>query len=411
MTLNINMPETVNYILSELEVNGHEAYIVGGCVRDSLMNISPHDWDICTSAKPNEVIDIFKSYQVIKTGIKHGTVTVVIDDEQYEITTFRIDGQYTDNRRPDEVYFTENLIEDLARRDFTINAMAYNPKSGLIDPFFGQFDISKRTIRCVGDSDDRFNEDALRILRCIRFSAQFQYSIESSTAVSIIKNCHLLRNIAVERIVSELQKTLIYSSSYLLARAMQEIIPELNCERFAQFNVIKALSSKASLIAKMAYFFDFNESEIAPIFERLKLDNKTRRAIVTSQKIANETIKLIKSNTSIETIAKYVLHTAEPFADDVIYLVRLRSIEAEDRELARVVLAVKYFIHKRDNKPYKVSHLSINGFDVMALGFKGEEVGCKLNELLDLVITNKLENTQNNLISYLLQQKQTIYKA
>ena len=167
--MKINMPENVKLMISKLEERGYKAFAVGGCIRDSVMGIMPHDWDICTSALPEEILSALGKHNVIDSGLKHGTVTVKFDKELYEITTFRTDGKYSDNRRPEQVTFITSLEEDLARRDFTVNAMAYNDSEGLRDPFGGQEDIKRGLIRCVGDPDERFNEDALRILRALRF--------------------------------------------------------------------------------------------------------------------------------------------------------------------------------------------------------------------------------------------------
>ena len=175
--LYIKIPDGANVVIDKLYENGHSAFVVGGCVRDFILEKEPHDWDICTDALPEQVMQIFGEKNVIPTGIKHGTVTVLIENDNYEVTTYRIDGMYSDGRRPDNVEFTQNLIEDLSRRDFSINAMAYNDKIGLIDPFDGISDIKNRRICCVGDPGKRFGEDYLRILRAIRFSSTFGFII------------------------------------------------------------------------------------------------------------------------------------------------------------------------------------------------------------------------------------------
>lgn len=173
--MKINIPSDANELIHTLQNHGNSAYVVGGCVRDSIIGRQIHDWDICTSATPDEMLEIFKDKKVIETGLKHGTITVVVKGESYELTTFRIDGKYSDSRRPDSVIFTSSLIEDLKRRDFTINAMAYNDDEGLIDPFGGLEDIEYKKIQCVGSAKDRFGEDALRILRAIRFASQLEF--------------------------------------------------------------------------------------------------------------------------------------------------------------------------------------------------------------------------------------------
>lgn len=204
--INVEVPAPVNYIIQKLEKCGHEAYMVGGCVRDSVLGRKPHDYDICTSATPDEILKAFPDEEIIPTGLQHGTVTILINKEPFEVTTYRIDGDYSDNRRPDNVTFTKNLVEDLRRRDFTINAMAYNPKTGLIDPFNGMEDIKYKKIRCVGSAEDRFNEDALRILRAIRFEAQLGFAGLPETMFEIERQYDRLKNISIERINSEFCK-------------------------------------------------------------------------------------------------------------------------------------------------------------------------------------------------------------
>ena len=184
--MKINLPSAVCFLLGRLHEKGFEAYVVGGCVRDSVMGIVPHDWDICTSATPDQMIEVFSDCKVIPTGLQHGTISVVIDNVPYEITTYRIDGEYEDNRHPKSVEFVSDLKLDLMRRDFTINAMAYNEQDGLVDLFGGIEDISKREIKCVGNPDDRFQEDALRILRAIRFAIRYNFKIELNTKVSLL---------------------------------------------------------------------------------------------------------------------------------------------------------------------------------------------------------------------------------
>lgn len=205
--MKIEVPSDVEYIIGRLIEQGHEAYIVGGCVRDAILGKIPEDWDITTSAKPLEVKELFR--RTIDTGIQHGTVTIMLESQGYEVTTYRIDGEYEDNRRPKSVEFTPNLIEDLKRRDFTINAMAYNQKDGLIDCFHGLEDLKVGVIRCVGDANSRFEEDALRILRGVRFSAQLGFEIEEKTKEAIRDKVKLLNNISAERIRVELDKLLV----------------------------------------------------------------------------------------------------------------------------------------------------------------------------------------------------------
>ena len=231
MKFNINIPSDANEIIHTLQNHGHSAYVVGGCVRDSILGRIPHDWDICTSATPNEMLEIFKDKKVIETGLQHGTITVVVNGEPYEVTTYRIDGVYSDNRRPDSVTFTDKLVEDLRRRDFTINAMAYNDDEGLIDPFDGLKDIEWQKIRCVGSARDRFGEDALRILRAIRFASQLEFVMMPETLYEINQQYKNLENISIERINSEFCKIASSSDFCVQMVLFQDVfalfIPEL----------------------------------------------------------------------------------------------------------------------------------------------------------------------------------------
>lgn len=200
----MKLPKNIALILDMLENAGYEAYIVGGCVRDSLMGITPHDYDVTTSALPKETERVFAGMRLIETGLKHGTVTVISNGEPVEITTYRVDGEYHDNRRPDKVSFTRSLRDDISRRDFTMNGIAYSPRRGYFDEFGGAEDIERGVVRCIGDPDKRFREDALRILRGMRFSASLGFEIEADTARAMLDNRELLKNISAERIFSEL---------------------------------------------------------------------------------------------------------------------------------------------------------------------------------------------------------------
>lgn len=243
--LYIKIPDGANVVIDKLYENGHSAFVVGGCVRDFILEKEPHDWDICTDAPPEQVMQIFGEKNVIPTGIKHGTVTVLIGNDNYEVTTYRIDGTYSDGRRPDNVEFTQNLIEDLSRRDFSINAMAYNDKIGLIDPFDGISDIKNRRICCVGDPGKRFGEDYLRILRAIRFSSTFGFIIDKHTRMVAAINAPNLRMLANERVGAEIRKILCgrYAADVIdenktsIAWVIPEIIDMVGCEQNNPYHV------------------------------------------------------------------------------------------------------------------------------------------------------------------------------
>lgn len=228
---NVKIPENVKWILETLQNSGYEAFVVGGCVRDMILERKPGDWDITTSAKPAQVKALFR--RTIDTGIQHGTVTVMIQSEGYEVTTYRMDGEYEDHRHPKEVLFTPDLYEDLKRRDFTINAMAYNPQSGIVDEFDGMGDLDRHIIRCVGEPVKRFEEDALRMLRGIRFAGQLQFEIEKKTLQAIADKAPTLVNVSAERIRTELTKLLVSDGSSRLLLAAETglsryFLPELD---------------------------------------------------------------------------------------------------------------------------------------------------------------------------------------
>ena len=207
--MNINIPEYVKEVLKRLHDGGYEAYVVGGCVRDSILGLMPDDWDVCTEAEPDEMKDCFIGLRSVDTGIQHGTVTAVSEGRPVEVTTYRIDGAYSDGRHPDAVTFTRSLREDLARRDFTINAMAYDPGEGLIDPFGGSEDLKRGLIRCVGDPNTRFSEDALRILRALRFSSKLGFRIEPETGRAVREMAETVKLVARERVGAEFVKLVL----------------------------------------------------------------------------------------------------------------------------------------------------------------------------------------------------------
>ena len=234
--MKIQLPKDVSFILDTYLKNGYQAFIVGGCVRDALLGKTPTDYDICTNALPKETLKLFSDFRIIETGIKHGTVTLLLDSVPYEITTFRTDGDYLDSRHPQSVNFVTNIEEDLKRRDFTVNAMAYNQTDGLIDLYGGQKDLENKIIRCVGNSEQRFTEDALRIMRAIRFCATLDFAIEDETKKSIFKLKSNLLNIAKERINVEFTKTLlsdntkVYSEYYEIFKLFFKLSPKLDAK-------------------------------------------------------------------------------------------------------------------------------------------------------------------------------------
>ena len=273
--MNIPIPENVMQALEILGKNGYSAYAVGGCVRDSLLGNKPDDWDICTSALPEQTAECFADYRVIPTGVKHGTVTVIVE-KPLEITTFRIDGDYLDNRRPSEVSFTRRLEDDLCRRDFTVNAMALSADGEITDLYGGQEDLNAKLIRCVGYAETRFDEDALRIMRALRFASVLGFEIESETADAIRTKCQLLANIAAERIVKEFTKLLRGNCADIIFGYSEVIKIFLPIADFSADTVRLIAASPADPLLRLAILLSKSSAEDAEkMLRKLKYDNCT----------------------------------------------------------------------------------------------------------------------------------------
>lgn len=395
--MKINIPKQVETALKILHTNSFEAYIVGGCVRDSILSLSPSDWDITTSAKPEEISCCFYGYRTIETGIKHGTITVIIDKMQIEITTYRIDGEYSDNRRPDSVLFTDSIQFDLKRRDFTINALAYN-KSGIIDLFGGIYDIENKTIRCVGDPDERFNEDGLRILRALRFASVLNFGIEKNTSNSIHKNKNLLNNISEERINTEFNKLIMGSNYQKIILEYRDIIevflPEISFfnqdELEYRINSMKSLSSLILRITILLYKVESPDD----LLSRLKYDNSTIK-----------TVKLLTSNIDKKVEPEPVnikrwLHNLNYVNLYKLINIKKALFESEYESLISSEKILKEIIDT--NQCYSLKTLAITGQDIIDLGVpKGKNIGRILNKILDEVIEGKLQNEKNGLLNYI----------
>lgn len=403
--MKIYIPKNVKFIIDKLEQNSYEAYIVGGCVRDSLLSRVPKDYDIATDALPSETIKIFGQHRTIPTGLKHGTVTVVVDGESFEVTTYRTDMKYTDGRRPDEVKFESSIEKDLSRRDFTINAMAYNDKNGLIDIYNGCKDLDNKIIRCVGEPDDRFKEDALRMMRAFRFSAELGFNIEDDTLEAIIKNKERLSKVSIERITSELNRIILSQNTekiYLLLQTMlmDYIEPKLNYLEPKSLKVLEFIEQKLYLrIAALFIICSIDQHETRNILKRLKYDNNT----------ISKTIEIIKySELDIKEDIVYVRQNLSKMGLEVFldilnlksaFIVTSKSLHT-DNEINRIgsVKKIAEDIIKR-NECIEIKDLAISGEDLIEFGLKGKDVGCMLNELLNMVIINPKLNTKEKLIS------------
>lgn len=435
----MNLPVDVENLICLLNENGYKAYAVGGCVRDDLMNRAAGDVDITTSAKPEEVEKILSenSIKFVETGLKHGTVTAVIHHIPYEITTFRTDGEYKDSRRPESVMFVENIEDDLSRRDFTINAIAYNKYDGFVDAFGGMDDIKSKVIRCVGDADKRFKEDALRIMRAIRFSSVLGFEMEEKTKKAIFDNVQLLDNIAAERIYTELIKLLMgdHAEKVLLEfkEVIAQIIPEFKpcfaCEQHSKWHlydvythIVKsvALSPKKDYIRLAVLFHDIGKPQCKKtdekgvdhfkghpivsaditrtVLKRLKVSKEIFNKVVTLVEIHDLHITQKPSN-----IKKWLRKLGEEFIFDFIDL-KIADMASHNLNEAGHELNELKHIRKLTQKvidsgePYRICDLDINGHDLVELGYKGKDISTELENLIKIVSGNPKCNTKEKLI-------------
>ena len=393
----IDLPKNVENIIGSLEEHGFEGFAVGGCVRDSLLKKTPKDWDITTDALPVDMKKIFK--KTFDTGIAHGTVTVLMDGVGYELTTYRIDGNYSDGRHPDSVSFSKSLSEDLCRRDFTINAMAYSHKKGIVDLFDGRKDLQNGIIRAVGDAKKRFDEDALRMLRAVRFAAQLGFKIDDDTFAAIKEKAKLLSNVSKERIFVELNKSLngefaqnikmVYTSG--LYRYIGKEFAKLD-KSIYDFYPRKFHNKKHMYWAAFLENID-NVEAVKKILFELKSDNATR----------NNTYLLVKElknplPSSDEDI-RWSLHRigADLFCD---YIEILKSDKKNVDILDKIdTIENRYSLILKENHAYEISMLDITGKDLMDIGIsKGPKIGEVLEFLLKKVIENPLNNEKSSLL-------------
>ena len=389
-------------LLHALHAAGHAAYVVGGCVRDSLLGLTPHDWDLCTSALPQQVMELFGAQRCIPTGLQHGTVTVKQSGALYEITTFRTEGTYTDGRHPDEVHFVPDVREDLARRDLTINAMAYNEKEGLVDPFGGQADLQSGIVRAVGVPRQRFTEDALRILRLYRFAARFGFAIDPPTAQAAQELCAHLDCVSVERIEEELAKLLSAPApaAYLDKKILLVILPELSSEALAAAKpVVDACPAGAEnlSIRLAALLLSLGEDGIRRTLRRLRCSNA---CIEETAVLVREAVPGVPVSLNIyarRLLGKYNLCTVQRIAALGTALQPERAADfAALSELAEQLDA--------DGICCRVSQLAVNGCDLMAAGVPaGPGIRKVLEALLDGVIREEYPNERQALLAAVQQ--------
>ena len=437
------IPENVEWIIRELMAHGFEAYAVGGCVRDSVLGREPEDWDITTSAKPEQVKQIF--HRTVDTGIEHGTVTVLIDKEAYEVTTYRVDGEYEDHRHPKEVTFTASLEEDLKRRDFTINAMAYNPQTGLVDIFEGIDDLNKKIIRCVGNPRERFDEDALRILRAIRFSAQLGFEIDNMTKEAMTEKAETLRDVSAERIRIELVKLLVSKHPEKIREAQRlgltkVVLPEydtiVGVEQHTPNHIydveehtIRALQNvEADPILRLTMLLhDFGKPIVKKqddgrdifykhpevsaaickeILKRLKFDNYTLDRVCRLVKWHG--LKYLPNDRSV----RRALNRVGQDIFDAFIKVQRADISAKNPKVVPeklVLLKEKEAIYHRVMERgdcFEVKMLAVNGRDLIQSGIKpGPLLGAVLEQLVEWVIDDPERNRKELLLEKAQEMK------
>ncbi len=435
--MRIQLPEKVTKIITALEAAGYEAYAVGGCVRDSILGRAPDDWDITTSAKPAEVKRLFS--RTVDTGIKHGTVTVLLEGEGFEVTTYRIDGAYEDGRHPSEVSFTASLREDLRRRDFTVNAMAYNGKDGLVDLYGGLADLEAGVIRCVGKAEERFDEDALRMLRAVRFSAQLGYRIDEDTGAAIHSFAPNLQKISAERIQVELVKLVTSPHPDYLRTAYElgitaQILPEFDlcmetpqrhkhhCFDVGEHILHSMLFVKPDKVLRLGMLFhDIGKPQTLTV----DADGTThyKRHPVEGEKITRRVMRRLKfDNDTTDKVTKLVLYhdydiapteagvrrAVNRMGEDIlsmIFSVRRADIAAQSDYMREEKLEKVAYIEKlyqkilQNQDALSLKDLAVTGSDLIAEGIPpGRQIGERLNMLLERVLDDPSLNERETLL-------------
>ena len=406
------IPKHISYILETINNAGFEAYVVGGCVRDTLLNITPNDWDVSSSATPEQVTNLFNcKHTVFQSGVKHGTVTVVLPEGNIEITTFRTDGEYLDRRRPSSVSFTRNIKEDLARRDFTINAMAYSDKTGIIDLFDGQKALKHSILACVGNPEKRFNEDALRIIRALRFASVYKLSIDAKTSDAIHNFKDLLNDISVERICVELQKAILspgFCNVFSIYNDVLSVIfPSMGYDKIVVNEFINYTKNIDALpkdpVIRLSYLFYWAKITLnsegkhycdlcRKCITRLKVDKKTINKITT---IA--ILQTSPSPTSLIDVRWMV--NKYGYTNIIDFISVSKYIPEYNTELLQ-----KYLNEIRDKRLCcSLKELAISGNDLISNNISsGTEIGRVLNNALKYVIEEKLDNDKKTLLNFII---------
>ena len=401
--MKMDLPPKVKYIIDKIYKNNYKAYIVGGCVRDIILGFEPNDYDITTNATPNEIKYIFRDFKCIETGIEHGTVSLVIDDDIYEITTYRIEDEYKDHRRPENVYFTSRLEEDLKRRDFTINAMAYNEKDGLIDLFGGNTDIKNKIIKTVGNPYSRFNEDGLRMIRAIRFSSKLDFQIEDNTLLAIYKNAKIINNISLERITDEFNKIILSDKpENIIYLFKTKLLNYLNISKEENENKILELYKKISILNKFDKVLLKRLIVLDYLIKDLNINcNSLCKKLVYSRKITNNynmifsLIEEININELNKVKVKKILNKIDKNLFEQ-YLDISRVVYEDEKKIDEIIDILKEI--EENKECYTMKNLKIDGTDIMKLGYKNKAIGEVLNYILEQVIIKPDLNERNLLI-------------
>ncbi len=442
----MNLPLPVSDLITRLEQAGYSAYAVGGCVRDSLLSLEPHDWDLCTSALPEEMLEVFRGEHVAETGLRHGTLTVILNHVPYEITTFRTDGAYTDHRHPDSVSFVRDVAGDLARRDFTVNAMAWSDRTGLVDLFGGQEDLARGVIRCVGVPRERFREDALRILRALRFASVYDFSLDPETEAALRELAPTLENVAAERIREELFKLLCGSGVGRILRAFPDvlsvIIPDLRpmigydqrnhhhhfdlwehtvqgvenippqpALRLTMLLHDTGKPSVCTLDDKGEAHYAGHQAASAEIADRvtanLRCDKATRERVILL--VRHHDTPLRTESGAVNLDRSFLLHRLNRFGEEdlrALFLIHRAdriatghsTREKEDSRLAERMAALDALL--AEQPCFTLKDLAVTGRDLQALGLKGPALGDALQQLLEAVMDGRVPNEKAELNNF-----------
>ncbi len=388
------LPEPVMLAIDSLEWASFEAYLVGGGLRDALLGLKVEDYDLTTNATPEEMKHVFSGYRVYETGIAHGTLQVIVEGLPIEITTYRSDGIYTDHRHPETVRFSKSLEEDLARRDFTVNAMAYHPKKGLIDLYHGREDLENRCLRSVGNPLERFHEDALRILRALRLASKLDFRIEGATSEALYKESHLLEHIASERILKELLGLLKGKAAGRILGdylgVLTTVIPELDQEN--AFLIAKAVEKmdNASYPRLAALFHQIPLDQLKSLFRRLRIDKRTAGKVEDVLEGYHQPLP-----TALPDIRRFAGRYREVLWD----IADLKEATGDTEHLASFRSEVQRIFDRME--PLSLDELAVDGEDLLQAGIQnGPEVGIILDKLLECVYENPMKNTRRALLKY-----------